>query len=412
MRLIHHSALLGATLLALPALAACGNAPTSTASAAHPPATTHHGRPVSRQAAINAAITLLAKKTTVPLWIPQATAIHAVILTGHKLSVTATGSANQYQVGLIATVRSYPVNSPHINDSRFGINTVLGDFGGHRYASVTTAQVALRSGSYQAPPPSPPSRLALTARITAEEWTTHGHPAIIQWHQKGWLIQINQRATVKLAREVGQTLADTSLPSSHGVIVVVGATDGAETSVTWRVGTTDYTVSGRPDPVDTVDMADSMHSVSASEASGNTPSTSLSSSWTYIPYTNHGPNGSFTLSIPKQFTAGPRPTDNSGRSWTHGPARIAAQSIINAAHDTLESFEPFNPQTTHVTYRAQGPHWRVESGLHGSTIVYAKVYFLGLDIFWLTITYPRADQQQYGAMVTHVAQSFTPSVKP
>lgn len=84
--------------------------------------------------------------------------------------------------------------------------------------------------------------------------------------------------------------------------------------------------------------------------------------------------------------------------------------MINAAHATL--FSPLNPQTTHVTYRAQGPHWRVASGVQGSTIVYVKVYFLGPDIFWLKLTYPKADQHQYGAMVTHVAQSFTPSAKP
>lgn len=111
-----------------------------------------------------------------------------------------------------------------------------------------------------------------------------------------------------------------------------------------------------------------------------------------------------------QFTAGPRPTDNDGRSWTHGAAKITAFSVINAAHATLAS--PLNPQTTDVTYRAQGPDWRVASGVHGSTVVYAKVYFLGQDIFWLRITYPKADQQQYGALVTRVADSFTPSVKP
>ena len=116
----------GATLITLPALAAFGKGPTPPASAGHPSALTHHrvvsyaprsngtvtppAQPLSGQAAIHAAMAFLAKKTTVPLWSPEATAIHSLVLTGHKLSVTASGSVDQYQVGLIATTRAYPIN--------------------------------------------------------------------------------------------------------------------------------------------------------------------------------------------------------------------------------------------------------------------------------------------------------------
>ncbi|NMP24947.1 hypothetical protein [Sulfobacillus harzensis] len=371
MRLIPRVIVLGgATLITLPALAACGKGPTPPASAGHPPALTHHravshapgsaqasnrtatppAQPLSGQAAIHAAMAFLAKKTAVPLWAPQATAIHSFVLTGHKLSVTASGSVDQYQVGLIATARSYPINSPHIDESAFGINTVLGGFGGHRYASETAAQAALQSSAYQSPPTSPPSRIALTARLHADQWISHGHVDIIEWHQKGWLVQVNQLVTVQLAREVAQAMARTGLPAAHGVIVVGGATDGAGTSVAWRVGATDYRVFGRPDSADTIEMAGSMRAVLGLATSANTPTPSrtrlASPSWTYAMFTNHGPNGSFTMRIPQQFTAQAPPTDHDGRTWTHGSATITAFSEINATHARLAY--PLSRQTAHV----------------------------------------------------------------
>ena len=187
-------------------------------------------------------------------------------------------------------------------------------------------------------------------------------------------------------------------------------------------GTRVTSAGSSPSPSHSVSQS-SRGTVSTSPAGQPAPNTSAptrpsgsvassSSSWTYAAFTNHGPNGSFTLSIPRQFTAQAPPTDHDGRTWTHGPAKITAFSEINAAHEKLASFQSFNPQTTHITYQAQGLHWRVASGVQGSTIVYAKVYFLGPDIFSLTLTYPQDDQRQYGTMVTRVAESFVPSVKP
>lgn len=143
---------------------------------------------------------------------------------------------------------------------------------------------------------------------------------------------------------------------------------------------------------------------------GPTPNPFPTSSWTYASVTNHGPNGSFTVSIPQQFAAAPPPTDHDGRTWRHGSATITAFSEVNAAHAKLAY--PLNPKTTNITYEAKGPHWRVASGIEGSSIVYAKVYFMGSDIFWLKLTYPEADQDQYSSMVARVANSFVPSVKP
>ena len=153
--------------------------------------------------------------------------------------------------------------------------------------------------------------------------------------------------------------------------------------------------------------------VSASPSHGTAPSTTMPTSsppWTYVLFTNHGPNGSFAVNIPQQFTAQAPPTDHDGRTWIHGSATITAFSEINAAQAKLAY--PLSPKTTDITYEAKGPHWRVASGVEGSSIVYAKVYFLGPDIFWLKLTYPKADQDQYGPMVARVANSFVPSVKP
>lgn len=140
--------------------------------------------------------------------------------------------------------------------------------------------------------------------------------------------------------------------------------------------------------------------------------TSSATVWTYETFTNHGPNGSFTVRIPQQFTAQAPPTDHDGRSWTHGAATITALTVTNAAHATMATLHPLNAHTTHITYRAQGPDWRVASGIDGSRIVYAKVYLMGQTLFWVTLTYPKADQSQYGPVVTHVADSFTPEPRP
>lgn len=61
---------------------------------------------------------------------------------------------------------------------------------------------------------------------------------------------------------------------------------------------------------------------------GPTPNPFSSSSWTYASFTNHGPDGSFTVSIPQQFTAQAPPTDHDGRTWTHGSAKVTAFSVF------------------------------------------------------------------------------------
>lgn len=407
-----------ALLLILPLLAACGTAvETVIGPPAHPAQTGRPAAPVSarrgaarqsEQAAINQAMNRLATTTNVPRWAPRAVAIHSPFLSGNALSVTESGSARQFQVSLVITTHPYPVNSPHINTQAFGINTVVGGFSGQRYGSTAAAQAALTAAPYQGLPSSHPSFIGLARHLRAEEWRYRGRPDLIAWRQKGWLVQVNQLPSRALARSVARFITATRVPARHGVIVVIGATDGQLTQVSWRVGAVDYTVEGRPDSGDTLSLAGSMHPLGS--ASPVRPAPPIPVAEGYHPFTNRGPNGSFRISIPQQFITQPPPTDHDGRSWRFGSAQITAFSEINAdaAHPGLL----LNPRTTTITYRAQGPDWRVASGYQGAAIVYAKVLFVGPDIFWLEITYPRADQSTYAPLVTRVANSFTPLANP
>lgn len=345
-----------------------------------------------------------------PLSTLRVTAIHALVLTDHKLSVTAFASNEQYRVSLVATSRAYPVHSPNINERAFGIHTGIGDLTGYRYGSSAVTPAGLYLGPYRRVQTLPPDSVKLTGRLCANQWISHRHGALLTCRQKGWRLQMNQLLTVPSARDVVQVLNRTKLPTAHthGVIVVAGGTDGAAMYPVCRVGSIDYRVFGRPESANTIEMAGSMHRVSHTATTAHAPN--RPPSWTYNKFTNHGPNGSFTMSIPRQFRVQPPPTDHDGRTWTHGSATITAFSEINATHAQL--LYPLNRRTVHVTYEAKGPHWRVASGIEGSTIVYAKVYLLGMDIFWLQLSYPKAEQSLYGPVVSRVANSFEPSTQP
>lgn len=220
-------------------------------------------KPTSGQAAIDQALGAVAKTTTVPLWAPEASAIHAPGLKGY-LSASTTSAANQYSVTLTATARAYPVNDPKIQ-STTGLAQLIGIFGGQRYGSAAAAHSALYTGDYEHRPSSPPSHVALTTKIVADEWKQRTGiipQGLIEWHQDGWTIQMNQTLDITLARSLANQLAHTALPARTGVIAVGVAGDGAHTTVSWRLGPVVYQTFSEYLPGTAVGMAASLHPVS------------------------------------------------------------------------------------------------------------------------------------------------------
>ena len=234
----------------------------STRSAGSP----EHRKPASGQAAIADALGSVARTTTVPLWGPQARAIHAPDLRGHHvLSAETMSTRNQYAVSFIATVKPYPVNSPLLKlPPNTGLAQLVGDFSGQRYRSVVAAQGALTNLH---PPASPPHRMEITTTIQADEWTQEG---LAVWHQDGWLVEMNGLAASsvtqgiyeQIAQKMVHRLSHTALPANHGIIIVDVAGDGEHTLVSWRVGRIVYRTSSEFLPSTAIGMAASMRPIS------------------------------------------------------------------------------------------------------------------------------------------------------
>ncbi len=219
-------------------------------------------KPAFGQAAVDQALRIVAQTTTVPLWAPKVSAIHAPGLRGY-LSASTTGAANQYAVTLTATTRAYPVNDPKIQ-STTGLGQLIGTFGGQRFGSAAAAQAVLYTRNVLRLPAALPSQVVLTPKITADEWrqrTGMISQGIIEWHQDGWTVQMNQTLDVKVARSLANQLDRTALPAKHGIIAVGVAGDGAHTTVSWRLGRVVYETFSEYEPGTAVGMAASMDPV-------------------------------------------------------------------------------------------------------------------------------------------------------
>ena len=219
-------------------------------------------KPVSGQAAINEALAIVVKSTKVPLWAPKASAVHAPSLRGY-LSASTLSKANQYAITLTATANAYPVNDPQIQITT-GLAQLVGIFSGYRYGSIAQAKRALFKGDYVKLPASSPHQLALTKKIEANEWKQGGGTlpeGIIEWHEDGWTIEMNQTLDLPMAQKLANRIAHTRLPERQGVIAVGVAGDGAHTNVTWRSGSVVYQTFSEYLPSTAVQMAESMQPV-------------------------------------------------------------------------------------------------------------------------------------------------------
>ncbi|MCY0878412.1 MAG: hypothetical protein OWU84_05700 [Firmicutes bacterium] len=223
-------------------------------------ASTAYSTPASGANAIREALAIVAKTTTVPLEAPYPSTIRAPGFKGY-LSASTMATTNRYAVILTETDKAYPVNDPAIQRTT-GLAQQIGIFSGQRYRSAVAAQAALYTGNYQPPPASRPRHIRLLPAVTADEWRQRNATipmGIMEWHQHGWTVQINQLLDSSLARTLARRLAHTRLPANHGVIAVENAGDGAHTIVCWRSGRVDYQTFSESLPQTAIDMAASMH---------------------------------------------------------------------------------------------------------------------------------------------------------
>ena len=248
------SGCLGALILAVP-LAAGGGVGPALASRVTP-------KPASGQQAIAQAMQFAAKKTKIALWAPDAADIHAPDLRERKLSVEVSSTAGQYGVTLIATVKAYPVNSPALSlPPNTGLAQLVGSFGGESYRSARVAARHLKSRFLFPVPKARFLSQALAPHIAAKVWTIGPRLQLIEWHQKGWLMQASQSPDVAFCRVLMREIAAARFPVSHGVMAVDVAGDGEHTVLAWHVGRVNYTVYANFLAATAVHMAASMHPV-------------------------------------------------------------------------------------------------------------------------------------------------------
>lgn len=219
-------------------------------------------KPASGQVAINEAVAIVRKTTAVRVWASSVSAMPPLTKPGY-LSASTTVSRNRYAVTLTDTAKAYPVNDQKIQTTT-GLGELVGIFSGQRYRSIAAARTALFEGNYMKPPTTRLQRVTVAPKILADQWT-QGRKSIpfgvIEWHQNGWTIQVNQTVDIKLARNLAGRLRHTVLPASHGVIAVANAGDGAHTTVSWRVGQVVYQTFTENLPGSALNMAQSMRPV-------------------------------------------------------------------------------------------------------------------------------------------------------
>lgn len=132
----------------------------------------------------------------------------------------------------------------------------------------------------------------------------------------------------------------------------------------------------------------------------------IPSHWTYTTYVNYGPTSAFALAVPQAFAEEPPPLDHDGRAWVDGSASINAVSDVNVLDATLSSYvKGFG---VHLSTETQGSDWVAVSWTTHDTLNYNKAIITCGNVYSLTIQYPRADQQNFNAIVAHVENSFRP----
>jgi pimeloyl-ACP methyl ester carboxylesterase len=135
----------------------------------------------------------------------------------------------------------------------------------------------------------------------------------------------------------------------------------------------------------------------------------------YYRYIN--PRFKFSFDVPDGYTAGARPVDGDGRSFTNstGTATVTGSGVNNLsggmtpAQDLAELVSSYGSSGDQVTLRYRnGDIVAVSGTTPQGAIFYQRDVVFPLVIYSLVWNYPAADKAQYAPLVDHTVSSFTP----
>ena len=204
---------------------------------------------------------IVARETKVPLEMPAVSATLLGRYPGQSLGATTSAGRSGYAVNLYWTDTPRAVNSPLLTRD-IGLGSVLGSFGGTRYASARAAHKHLTTAMpyyfSKAPAGARLTRITLVPGVVAQVVSGTNILGQVNWRQDGWRFQVNQVADVTLARTIARYVEHHRLPKGPGLFVVASAGDGEHTNANWVVASMVYEASNYHLALSALAMADSM----------------------------------------------------------------------------------------------------------------------------------------------------------
>lgn len=253
-----------------------GAAATVAPSAAHSPTATPRATPSLAPrpwpAPIQAAMSVIAAETTVPLEAPRDLPLAETT----PNSVTTSAGADRYQVTLYHCPRPLPANAAGVGNGSCGaMANLYGGFGGSSLPSAAAAAHYVLERTPQPPPGCvKQTRVQLQSGLDATLFSVpaSGRICLVAWHEGDWTMTVDgdpgggvqsgsSAGWMGVAKAVVSYLNRYLLPPTEGSFVCDLAPDGLHTSLTWAVGSTVYTVEVTHGAVPAAEMAVSMSSL-------------------------------------------------------------------------------------------------------------------------------------------------------
>ncbi|MGE7603092.1 hypothetical protein ACQKL5_11360 [Peribacillus sp. NPDC097675] len=122
----------------------------------------------------------------------------------------------------------------------------------------------------------------------------------------------------------------------------------------------------------------------------------------------------FSMYYPKGLRMDPPPTNGDGARFFNDQFEITAYaSHTNVINDeeTIEMYyeNDLNSITEEIAYQRITEDWYVLSYEENGKIIYKKFYFNDQVGTTFVISYPASEQEKYGPITSHIAETFTPS---
>ncbi len=133
----------------------------------------------------------------------------------------------------------------------------------------------------------------------------------------------------------------------------------------------------------------------------------------YNTYTNE--RFGFTFEYPSDFVMDEPPTNGDGITVHNNELNVTAYgghtNVVNEG-ETIETYyeEDLSSINAEISYQQIKDNWYVLSYKEGNEIVYKKFFFGDSTFNTFIITYPVEKQEVYEPIVTHISDSFVPSL--